>query len=315
MKKLFILTASLLSCQAFAGQEEQGIKINGGGTKIQSERIESTISTMGASSFQKSLPSHLSLTSIKLESLNQVELKALSSHKSATDKNVPLKVGTQRILSKTNQDTLNLKNLIWNTSADRKSSAYTIQSDGAKSIRVALSLKQLDRSKVKDVNLRFFGAKNNTVYGPYSLQALIDQVEQYDESEKIYWSPVVDGSTVGVELSVPSDVDIDDIVMPIASISHIGISPLNMHFSGIGNANSCNIDIQCHENTWGDTADAVAKFFYTENGVTYMCTGTALADADSSTAIPYFITANHCVNSQSQAATINTFWLFEKKKL
>ena len=52
---------------------------------------------------------------------------------------------------------------------------------------------------------------------------------------------------------------------------------------------------------------------YTEsNGQTFLCTGTLLNDTVDSTSIPYFLTANHCISTQSVASTLVTYWDFEK---
>ena len=38
--------------------------------------------------------------------------------------------------------------------------------------------------------------------------------------------------------------------------------------------------------------------------------GTLLADRDTSTTVPYFLTANHCVSSQAAASTIQSYWFY-----
>jgi hypothetical protein len=52
---------------------------------------------------------------------------------------------------------------------------------------------------------------------------------------------------------------------------------------------------------------------FTDAGSSFTCTGTALNDADSSTFRPYFLSANHCISTQSVADTLNTFWNFESQ--
>jgi hypothetical protein len=58
-------------------------------------------------------------------------------------------------------------------------------------------------------------------------------------------------------------------------------------------------------------ARAVAKLLYTENGVSYVCSGTLINDGDAASQVPYLYTAAHCIGSQAAAATLNTFWFFE----
>ena len=54
----------------------------------------------------------------------------------------------------------------------------------------------------------------------------------------------------------------------------------------------------------------MARLVYTTDGASYVCSGTLIADRDHSTFIPYFLTANHCVNTQTVASTIQTYWFY-----
>jgi len=40
----------------------------------------------------------------------------------------------------------------------------------------------------------------------------------------------------------------------------------------------------------------------------YLCSGALVNDTDTSTTIPYLLTANHCIDSQSAASTLEVFW-------
>src|SRR5256885_8407232 len=48
---------------------------------------------------------------------------------------------------------------------------------------------------------------------------------------------------------------------------------------------------------------------YVKNGAGYLCTGTLLNDKAAS-GTPYFITANHCISSQTVASTLETSWFY-----
>jgi len=56
---------------------------------------------------------------------------------------------------------------------------------------------------------------------------------------------------------------------------------------------------------------SVAKLLYTENGVSYLCTGTLVSDGSAASQVPYLYTAAHCISSEAAAATLNTFWFFQ----
>jgi hypothetical protein len=59
-----------------------------------------------------------------------------------------------------------------------------------------------------------------------------------------------------------------------------------------------------------ELAKSVAKIsFVREDGRTFLCTGTILADSVASNTA-YMLTANHCITSAAVAQTINTYWFF-----
>ena len=101
----------------------------------------------------------------------------------------------------------------------------------------------------------------------------------------------------------------------IPKIQHLVYSiqyPDNKNLSDIGTSGSCNIDIKCRSTVPSNLSAAVAKIIFNDNGSTFLCTGTLLNDKDPATFIPYFMTANHCLSTQSVANTIDSYWFFER---
>jgi V8-like Glu-specific endopeptidase len=56
--------------------------------------------------------------------------------------------------------------------------------------------------------------------------------------------------------------------------------------------------------------DAVAHILFASGGFLYICSGGLVADSDTSTLIPYFITANHCISRASEASSLETFFFY-----
>jgi hypothetical protein len=86
-----------------------------------------------------------------------------------------------------------------------------------------------------------------------------------------------------------------------------------MKSTGVGASQSCEQDVACTAATnpaLDRAARSVAKLLYTDNGVSYLCTGTLVSDGDARSDVPYLYTAAHCIDSQAAAATLNTFWFF-----
>ncbi len=57
--------------------------------------------------------------------------------------------------------------------------------------------------------------------------------------------------------------------------------------------------------------DAVAHMQFVSGPWVYICSGGLLADTDSGSQIPYFLTANHCLSSSNVASTLENFFQFD----
>ncbi len=118
---------------------------------------------------------------------------------------------------------------------------------------------------------------------------------------------------MGVELRLTQPAQQAGFVLEVAQISHLEQSVLTSakRLVDIGRAGSCNIDVRCR--TVADSIrGATAEIIFTEGGSSFLCTGTLMNDEDPDSFIPYFLTANHCLDTQAAASTVNSYWLFER---
>jgi hypothetical protein len=74
---------------------------------------------------------------------------------------------------------------------------------------------------------------------------------------------------------------------------------------------SCHEDVSC----WPVDAvarDSVGRMIFTIPGEgTFVCTGALLSDADANTFAGYFLTANHCIDSQTTADSLVVYWFYQ----
>ncbi|QJR10731.1 hypothetical protein DSM104443_01800 [Usitatibacter rugosus] len=195
----------------------------------------------------------------------------------------------------------------WERAADGGSvTRIAVASPGALALRLGIRL----AAAPAGAELRFRGA-NATVVGPIPAQTALEATHD----QGVYWSPVTEGGLQTVELWIPAGADPARVKLEAEAASHLVAQPSSrFKSSGIGAAGTCHEDVACVANSnpaVARAARAVAKMVYTENGVTYLCTGTLVNDADHASQVPYFYTAAHCVGSQAAAATVNTFWFYE----
>lgn len=188
--------------------------------------------------------------------------------------------------------------------------------------RAALSLTSPGAAATR-LGLRIASAPANTLFRFYPPSGDAPYVATWAEIERqlrlgsgageadgIYWSPVVEGDTQVVEIELAANQPVADLDISVASVSHLVASANDEFAVPKASAAACNIDVSCHLATWGTESAAVARIVFTDNGSSYLCTGTLLADRDTSTTIPWFLTANHCVSTQATAATVQTFWFY-----
>ena len=119
-----------------------------------------------------------------------------------------------------------------------------------------------------------------------------------------FWSGTVDGDTVVIEFYKKPDEDGQR--FEIFEISHI-FTELDWRLrSNEPAVLNCEVDASCYA---GPEKNAVARIVF-NNGGAHVCTGTLLNDL-AQDGTPYFLTANHCINSQAVAQTVETYWFYQ----
>ena len=124
-----------------------------------------------------------------------------------------------------------------------------------------------------------------------------------------HWTPWTEGSSQVIELFSP--------VLPspgavtLAEVGHFFDSPVQLKAS----AGTCTVPASC--STGNATLDAAiaervksnVKIMFANSGSFFLCSAelinTPLAPA------PFLVTANHCINTSAEAATITTLWFYE----
>lgn len=144
--------------------------------------------------------------------------------------------------------------------------------------------------------------------GPFGLELMDD--------EGNLWTPSVAGPTVSLlvlssEATLPLSFAITD-VLEMFQLDSTGTPVLGSEsVEGL----SCFQEAQCFSSSTYSAIDAARRataiYFYVKNGVSgYQCSGGLVNDKDSSTFIPYFLTARHCIDSGASASSIEAFWDF-----
>ena len=140
------------------------------------------------------------------------------------------------------------------------------------------------------------GATDSIVFGPFT--------EKGPWGSGEFWSGTVDGDTAVIEFYKRTDENGQG--FEISEISHI-LAELDWRLrSNEPDVLNCEVDASCFADP---EKNAVARIVFNNNGPR-VCTGTLLNNlAQDET--PYFLTANHCVNSQAIAQTVEAYWFYQ----
>lgn len=182
-----------------------------------------------------------------------------------------------------------------------------VSSPDAMAIRVGLQIVALPAS----AELRFAGS-----LGGASVVAMTTgrEIAGLLDSSRMFWTPGTDGDTQTVEIYLPRGVDPARVALRAPQLSHLLANSLDDFkiLKNIGASGACNIDAVCKAGELGrnyvNAKNAVAHMVFVDAGNSYVCTGTLLTDTDSSSQTPYFYSANHCIENQTVANTLSTYW-------
>jgi V8-like Glu-specific endopeptidase len=180
--------------------------------------------------------------------------------------------------------------------------ALTVTSPGAQAIRLHL----VDFSLPEDTEMFFLGP-NSQAHGPYRGAGRNGSGDFWTRSIAADTGTVVLRYTGGTpEMARPK------MSFVISEVGHIRGRPpraeLQSHDDWPCSDNAaCVVDVNCVNSGPAAAAeDAVAKMEWIEGRSIYTCTGGLLADTDTSSQIPYFLTANHCLSSDN--SSLETFF-------
>jgi lysyl endopeptidase len=166
-----------------------------------------------------------------------------------------------------------------------------IQSRDATSMSVGFS--RFDLPPGAEVFLH--GPGDQVVHGPYTTA---------DGTNGQHWTPLVRSSELIIELTVPADRR-EEVDLTVGHVVH-GYRPLSPSRSAKSEAKSgeCNIDVACDEaDPWRSQIRSVGGYTLNRGMDALWCTGT-LMNNTARDKTPYFLTAEHCVWTPSQASSM-----------
>jgi len=230
--------------------------------------------------------------------------------RNATRRNKPAQIGIARV-ARSESKAGALDSLRWIALKDGGSVArIEIRSPVAPGLRIGLKFSAVDPR----AEFRFAGSSQ-----PSRVVAMMTgaQIRGLLDAQGMFWTPGTDGEKQMLEIHLPAGVARRNVQVLAPRLSHLLVNSVDgfKMIEKIGESGTCNVDTACRIAELGapfiNAKDAVAHMVFVEAGGSYICTGTLLADTDATTQAPYFYSANHCIDNQVVASTLNTYWGFE----
>ncbi|MBC7682796.1 MAG: trypsin-like peptidase domain-containing protein [Ferruginibacter sp.] len=284
------------------------------GTVAQAESMQQTAGST-ASPLQPRPALRVLARAIALGDVSQAKVAAVKPL--VAQMGVPRQIGLPRDVAATSTLASTAALLQWQaTAAGGQVAAISIQSGQAVGLRLGVLVKSLPAS----ATLRVYAQGAATAYSIPAqdvLNTLARNRAAGDTSDagRTYWAPVVDGTEATLEIELPPQVSTAGVEIAIPRVSHLFSSPLsvakagNTAKAGFSGASSCEVDVACSP-SYATESNAVARMGFVDGAAgSFLCTGTLVNDATGS-GTPYFLGANHCINTQAEASTLQTWWFY-----
>ena len=234
--------------------------------------------------------------------------------KSATETlGAPTQIGSSRSIAPTSDTKRTTDLLHWQPSTiGGHIAAVTFKSTEAAGVRLGVRVHSLPPTAI----LRFYSEGNTTALVVPAQEILATIQRNLDsgdlgEDARTYWSTDLGGDSVTMEVEVPPGIATEQVQIAVPRLSHVYVLLPNKETpvaKSIGDSGSCNNDVSCNPE-YDAISKSVARMRFVQSGNSYTCTGT-LMNNTASNYVPYFLSANHCISSQTVASTLTTDWFY-----
>ena len=309
---LLAVSAGVLSACGGGGDS---VEVSGGVISVEPQKVSSRVQPADAVQDVSPIRQRLQ-SSGALPRPGQVVLGPLLQTQAASlDNSGALRIGSPRNVAATATAAGMHQKFQWqSTPTGGHVGAISFFAEGAKGLRLGVVVRQLSGG----ATLRLYSqAQSGTVYqvaGQEVLQRIDANLKAGDggDDARTWWTPDLGFSEITLEVELPAGVATSSLDVAVPSVSHIFTDiqslPQSAGVLEVGESNSCNLDVTCYRDL-PSARDAVARMVYVKAGGSYLCTGTLMNNSQQNFT-PYFLTANHCISSQTVASSLQTDWFY-----
>lgn len=188
--------------------------------------------------------------------------------------------------------------------------ALSVTSPEARGLRLGLQIDQLP----PEATLRFYApGVRETVQVSARDIAHLRQVNldagTAPDIARVYWSPEFGTEHTVLEIELPAAAAPAEVQIGLPRVSHFLRTMSESRQVPKRLTQSCAIDVSCTPENLEQGRATARIGFVNEDGEAGVCSGTLLNDRASS-GTPYFLTAEHCMENQAWASTLEIDWFF-----
>lgn len=203
-----------------------------------------------------------------------------------------------------------LQQIAWNTSASgAQRASLRFSSTGAAGLRLGVLVQTLP----DDAVLRVYAegstdAQETTGAHINTLIAANVQADGDSDAARTYWTPTTVGEAAVLEIDLPAGRPTSSIAFTVPKLIHQAMLAPKASLGQIEQKSECpglTPDATC---TLPPVTNAVGSMDFVD-GQSWVCTGTLIANRGA-TQQGYFLTANHCINNQSAASSLDVWWFY-----
>ncbi len=127
-----------------------------------------------------------------------------------------------------------------------------------------------------------------------------------------YYTNLIPGERMRLEVAVAeSEQALVNLALASVTYGYRGVLGFGGDHPDAGRSGACNIDVACPlGDDWTDQIQGVGQYIFQSGANSFVCTGTLIANT-AGTSTPYFLTANHCVSSNTVANTMRVYWNYQ----
>jgi hypothetical protein len=127
-----------------------------------------------------------------------------------------------------------------------------------------------------------------------------------------FWTGTIFGDKARIEYLAPAGAPADELPFALDRLQHTYVDPVARVTKSLMEkaAGPCHNDVACFPE-WVDISRAVSGVGVIGSNQMF-CTGQLLNVSGPADFTPYWLTANHCMDNQGQAESVEFFWLYQK---